>query len=58
MNVLRKYWGFGLALLSGVMLAMCFPGYNVGGLVWLWSVPLMVALWCGGDSKRPKLKKN
>jgi apolipoprotein N-acyltransferase len=56
MNVLRKYWGFGLALLSGVMLAMCFPGYNVGGLVWLWSVPLMVALWCDGDSKRPKLR--
>lgn len=38
------------------MLAMCFPGYNVGGFVWVWSVPLMVALWCGGDSKKPKLR--
>lgn len=46
MLMIKKYWGLLLAVLSGVFLALCFPGYDVDGLVWLWAVPLMVALWC------------
>ncbi len=46
MLVLKKYWGVLLAVLSGILLALCFPGYDVGGLVWLWAIPLMTALWC------------
>ncbi len=45
-----------MAILSGVSLAMCFPGYDVSGLVWLWAIPLMVALWCGGDGVKLKRK--
>lgn len=42
------------AVLSGVLLAMCFPGYDVGGFVWVWGVPLMVALWSGGSCVKLK----
>ena len=55
MSFLKKSWGFLAAALSGVLLALCFPGYNVGGFVWVWAMPLMVALWCSGGSV--KLKK-
>jgi len=54
MFLLRKFWKLLLALFSGVLLALCFPGYDVAGLVWVWAIPLMVALWCG-DS--PKVKR-
>ncbi len=54
MKRIIKYLGLPAALLSGVMLAMCFPGYDVPGLVWVWAMPLMAALWLGTDSKRPR----
>jgi len=34
-----------IALLSGVLLSLCFPGWNISGLVWIWCAPLMVLLW-------------
>ncbi|MGJ8655703.1 MAG: apolipoprotein N-acyltransferase [Akkermansiaceae bacterium] len=52
--MLRKYWGVLAAVLSGVMLAMCFPGYDVGGFVWVWAMPLMVALWSGVGERKLK----
>ena len=58
MRVLKKSWGVLLAILSGVLLALCFPGYTVDGFVWVWAAPLMVALWCSDPSKvKPKNKK-
>ena len=40
------------ALISGLLLAMCFPGFgNFSGLVWIWMLPLIPALW-RGSSKR------
>jgi len=30
---------------AGGLLALCFPGFNVTVLVWLWMIPLLVALW-------------
>lgn len=41
-------------MVSGVLLAMCFPGYDVGGFVWVWAMPLMVVLWCGVGEKKLK----
>ncbi|MDG1357049.1 MAG: apolipoprotein N-acyltransferase [Akkermansiaceae bacterium] len=36
------------ALISGLLLAMCFPGFgNFSGLVWVWMLPLLPALWRG-----------
>ncbi len=59
MKQFLNYWLGGkllLALASGIMLAMCFPGYDISGLVWLWAIPLMAGLWTLEDSKRKKLK--
>jgi apolipoprotein N-acyltransferase len=39
---------YGLALLSGVLLVLCFPSPDQGWLVWLALVPLFVALQRGG----------
>lgn len=49
MKVMRKTWGMLAAALSGVMLAMCYPGFALDGLVWVWAIPLMAALWIRGD---------
>lgn len=33
------------AILSGVLLALCFPHWDIGSLVWFWQAPLLTALW-------------
>ena len=48
----RALWPLIAALVSGVLLAMCFPGMgNFSGLVWVWMLPLLPAIW-RGQSKR------
>ncbi|MFT5882712.1 MAG: apolipoprotein N-acyltransferase [Crocinitomicaceae bacterium] len=43
------------AIASGILLASCFPGFEfASGLVWVWPVPLMLALWLGGSEKKRK----
>lgn len=43
------------AALSGVLLAMCYPGFEfASGLVWIWPVPLMIGLWLGGAERKRK----
>ena len=37
------------AILSGVLLALCFEPWNFGWLVWFWQWPLLVALWYGSN---------
>ncbi|MGB1874653.1 MAG: apolipoprotein N-acyltransferase [Akkermansiaceae bacterium] len=40
-------WSVLAALASGLLLAMCFPGLgNLPGLVWIWMLPLLPAVWC------------
>lgn len=40
-------WSVLAALVSGLLLAMCFPGFgNLPGLVWVWMLPLLPAVWC------------
>ncbi len=33
------------AAASGALLSLCFPGFGLGGLVWVWMAPLLLALW-------------
>jgi len=33
------------AILSGLLLALCYPPWDIGELVWVWAIPLLVALW-------------
>lgn len=36
-----------MALVSGVLLALCYPGWDISGLVWVWMLPLFPAIWRG-----------
>ena len=48
----RSLWPALAALLSGVLLAMCFPGFgNFSGLIWVWMLPLLPAIWRGGSKR-------
>lgn len=40
-----RFLGPLLAILSGGLLALCYPRWNVEELVWVWAFPLMLALW-------------
>jgi apolipoprotein N-acyltransferase len=41
----RPFWGaLGLAGLSGVLLFVCFPGFDLGAIAWIALVPLLLAL--------------
>ena len=41
-----------LAVFAGVLLALCFPPFNLSGLVWVGMLPLFVALWGDEGKKR------
>jgi len=32
-------------VLSGLLLALCYPRWDIGGLIWIWQAPLLTALW-------------
>ena len=44
-------WPFVTAVISGALLALCFPGWNLSQLVWVWMLPLLPAIW-RGEKKR------
>lgn len=48
MPFLLRYWPEGAAVLSGILLALCYPRWDIGGLIWIWSAPLLAALWFSG----------
>lgn len=41
------------ALLSGVALDLCFPGWNQSWLAWIALTPLLAALWVPGSAETP-----
>lgn len=44
----------GCALLSGILLALCFPPFNQEWLCWIALTPLISAVWfCAGDARKP-----
>jgi len=44
-GLLLRAWPALAAILSGVLLALCYPPFEIGALVWIWSAPLLAALW-------------
>lgn len=46
-----KLWPWLLAILSGVLLALCFPDYNLSGFIWVWMLLLLPAIWVGQSKK-------
>lgn len=57
---MRKFfciaWPFLLAVLGGVLLALCFAPFNWADLVWLAPVCWLAALWLGVGERRCKRK--
>lgn len=41
----KKFWPEAAAILSGILLALCFPRWDLGNFVWFWQFPLLAALW-------------
>lgn len=48
---LSRHWPWLAAILSGTLLAFCYPPFTADGLIWIWQGPLLAALWF---SKREK----
>lgn len=53
MSAVKRFWPEGAAVLSGVLLALCFPHYDFANLIWIWSYPLLAALWFSKPAKSP-----
>jgi apolipoprotein N-acyltransferase len=49
---MKGIWPWLCATLSGVLLALCFPPANLGGLSWIALVPLISALWLSEQWKK------
>lgn len=55
MSKFQRFMPYLAAILSGILLAACYPGFEVAsGLVWVWPIPLMMGLWLGGTAKKRK----
>lgn len=37
--------GLGGAVISGAVLALAYPRWDLGGVVWIWMLPLLAVLW-------------
>ncbi len=59
MSALKKYWPETAAAVSGILLALCYPHYDLANLVWIWSYPLLAALWFSSrdNSESPSWKR-
>lgn len=57
MELPKKTWPWIAAIGSGVMLALCFPRYDLGEFAWFWQIPLFLALWFSEPGIRRKTGK-
>lgn len=54
--LLRNYWPWFAAILSGLLLGFCYPPFSADGLIWIWQAPLLGALWFS-ESKQKRWKR-
>lgn len=45
---LHGIWPWLAAALSGLLLGLCYPRWDLSELIWIWQIPLFAALWFGG----------
>ena len=48
---IRHAWPWLAAVLSGALLGLCYPRWDLAGLVWVWQIPLFLALWFSHGKK-------
>ncbi len=51
-----RWWPWLAAILSGMLLALCFPPLDAGGLSFIALVPLLMAVWIPQGGRRRPLK--
>ena len=56
MRFLKNYWPEMASILSGVLLALCYPHWNFDSLIWIWQAPLLTALWFSKPRSSQKLE--
>jgi apolipoprotein N-acyltransferase len=49
---ISKLWPWLFAITSGLLLALCFPPYNAGGLAFFALVPVLCAVWLKRPARR------
>ncbi len=54
MGVMQRIWPWLTALLSGVLLALCYAPFNLPVMVWLGLLPLLMSIWGGGGNRRKR----
>ncbi|BDS07860.1 apolipoprotein N-acyltransferase [Oceaniferula spumae] len=47
----KSLWPWLTAMVSGLLLALCFPDWNLSGLVWVWMLLLLPAIWRGNKKR-------
>ena len=52
MGILKWFWPWCAALLSGVLLALCYAPHDMPVMVWIGLIPLFGAVWGGGGARR------
>lgn len=50
--LLQRCWPWAAAVLSGVLLVLCFPRFYQGWLVWIALTPVISAVWLGPQGHR------
>jgi apolipoprotein N-acyltransferase len=53
---LQLLWPWTCAVISGAFLAICFPWWDQGWLIWLALTPLIAAVWLAPKPRRPWLR--
>ncbi len=48
-----RFWPEAAAASAGVLLALAYPPFDLGGVVWVWASPLLAALWFSGPDPAP-----
>ena len=46
------FWPWACAFVSGGLLALCYPGFGLGGLCWVALIPLVGAVWFSAPAAR------
>ena len=41
----HSIWTISASIIAGILLALCYPGFNFSFLVWVWMIPLLASLW-------------